>query len=125
MSLTERSTEQRVDAAPQSNVVQSSKAPAPCLPASGRSEEAHNYHSILFNLGPNWRVIECRGQIQWILQRLSGGRRGRPRWTSRSYCLTRDGLSRVMSEAVGSLDAASRAFLASLPMRHPGPLYAN
>lgn len=119
--MAERSMEGHDNASPQSYSVQTNNAAVPSLPSPGNSEEADNYHSVLFQISDKWRVIECRGQIQWILQSRSGTRNGMPRWQSRNFCLTAIGLSRCIHEASGPLAGVTGNFISSLPARHPGP----
>ena len=51
------------------------------------SEEADDYPYIVVQLDDRWRIIECRNDIQWILQKLVGGR-----WRGQRYCRTLAGL---------------------------------
>jgi hypothetical protein len=83
-----------------------------------RVETADDYHGFVAQLNPNWRVVECRDRIQWILQR-----RGSPKtsrrddWRGRSYCRTRQALLRCAREYAGPVEPAAAAILTALPMR--------
>lgn len=55
-------------------------------------EEDDGYPHIVAKLADRWRVIKCRDDLQWILQRRSGERGGAARWKSERFCRTRDGL---------------------------------
>lgn len=83
-------------------------------PANNR-EESDYYRAIIAKLNADWRVIECRDAIQWILQRRAGIRHGEPRWDSRCYCRTRQGLVRRVRELAGKSDAYALAIIGSLP----------
>ena len=80
-------------------------------------EESDDYPTIIARLNNGWRVIECRDGVQWILQRRAGKRYGQPRWQSRCYCRTRDGLTARVRELAGELDANALAILEGLPDR--------
>ncbi|ESY94288.1 hypothetical protein X738_16225 [Mesorhizobium sp. LNHC209A00] len=56
------------------------------------------------------RIIECRNQIQWIIQYKSGTRGGHPSWRPQSYCRTRQGLER-------HLPGMAEEIAAGLPVR--------
>jgi hypothetical protein len=68
-----------------------------------RVETADGYYGFVAQLNPDWRVVECRDRIQWILQR-----RGSPKmsrrddWRGRSYCRTSQALIRSAREYAGS-----------------------
>ena len=89
---------------------------SPNYPAlTNHREESENYQAIIAKLDAEWRVIECRDAIQWILQRRAGLRDGEPRWDSRCYCRTRLGLLLRVRGLVGECDAVALAILESLP----------
>jgi hypothetical protein len=58
---------------------------------------------IVMALSPEWRISADRRQ--WILQRLSGGRRWRPE----AFCATREGLIIAMRRRGVDVPAAVRA----------------
>jgi hypothetical protein len=61
--------------------------------------------TLLFaQLGPKWRVIECRDGAQWILQRKSS------KWGAHSYCRTSAALERVVREHVWKANLPPRRF---------------
>ena len=78
-------------------------------------EEADTYPVIVAKLNLTWRVIVCRDEIQWILQRLAGKRHGQPRWDGRCYCRTREGLMCRVRELAGEIDPAALQTLEALP----------
>lgn len=86
----------------------------PATPNSNR-EEADNYCRIIAVLSSDWRVIECRDGIQWILQRRSGKRHGQPRWVSRKFNRNKMALLGNVHAFVGETDPVAEASLAALP----------
>ncbi len=83
-------------------------------------ESDDNYARVAARLDDRWRVIVCRDDLQWILQRPDGERAGGARWTGVSYCLSREALLRLCrasSERVGP-DVLSA--LAALPEHMKG-----
>lgn len=64
-------------------------------------EAAENYRGEVFRFG-DWRVVVCRNEIQWIVQRRT--RNGRPdtgRWEAVGFFLTRVALVRLWRAATG------------------------
>jgi hypothetical protein len=84
--------------------------------AANRNESAQSYSRLVAVLNGKWRVIECRDDIQWILQSrntqksLSTGV-----WRAHSYCRTRETLLRVCAARAGKIDPTAAAVLAALP----------
>ena len=89
-----------------------------------RREEADDYRAIVVRLNDNWRVIECRDRIQWIVQQRSGTRHGQPRWDGRKYYRTREGLLHHVRGLVAAGDTTTLALIESLPERIEGSAYA-
>lgn len=85
---------------------------------SGR-ESDDNYHQILAVLNDRWRVINCRDDLQYVLEKKAGYRNGEPRWDGRSYCRTRAGLISCVRALSGRIEPSAEAILLSLPDRHP------
>jgi hypothetical protein len=77
-------------------------------------EGSEDYPGIVCALNARWRVITCRDDMQWIVQRRHD-RKGVERWDSESFCVTRDGLLRCIRERAGYCDWAALQFLSSLP----------
>ena len=77
-------------------------APIIVDPLAGPSyrESDDDYACIVTRLGDGGRVIVCRDDLQWILQRRDGKRAGRARWASVGYCTTREGLSLLCERAI-------------------------
>ncbi len=78
-------------------------------------ESDDDYGCIVTRLGDAGRVIVCRDDLQWILQRRDGKRAGRARWASVSYCTTREALLRLCRAACARIDPSEWAVLAALP----------
>jgi hypothetical protein len=75
---------------------------------------AHPLNRLIAQLNKNWRVVD--DPLQWVLQR----RKGNPRkknsgWRDRSFCRTREGLSRCVRDYCGEIDAAAFAKINTLP----------
>lgn len=87
-----------------------------------RSEEADDYHAIVAQLSDGWRIIACRSDIQWILQRSVGQRHGRTRWEGRSFCRTKEALIRFSRTHASPVDPAAQLLLDALPERFPEKL---
>jgi hypothetical protein len=81
-------------------------------------ECADDYDRVIARLNDNWRVIECRDRIQWILQH-----RGSPKtprkddWRGRSYCRTAEALIRCTRDHAGDVHPVAASILAELPAR--------
>jgi hypothetical protein len=69
----------------------------------------------VIELGNGWRV--AYDPLQWMLQRYQGGR-----WRDRSFCCTRAGLLRCISEHCGEVDVTE---VMRLPEWHPDRVAAN
>jgi hypothetical protein len=95
--------------------------PQQAAPPRGRwREEADDYMSVVAYLNAGWRVIKCRDQIQWILQRRSGQRHGQPRWEGKGYFGTKDALIRTVHKSAGQIDEKALHILEALPERLHG-----
>jgi hypothetical protein len=77
---------------------------------SERDESRDNYPKIVAKLNSKWRVIRCKADIQWILQRHKSGE-----WRGRSFCRTKEALLRCCGEYAGAIDPSAMAILTELP----------
>ncbi len=77
------------------------------------------YHGIVAQLAPNFRVVECRDGIQWIIQRREKGTAQRP-WRGVSFCGTRAALLRLCGALELAFDPVEWAKLEALPERMGG-----
>jgi hypothetical protein len=89
---------------------------------AGRPREhlgtADDYDGIVAQIDSDWRIIECRDRLQWILQRRGSPKKPRrDDWRGRSYCRTSDALIRCTREYVGEIDPAASAILAALTLQ--------
>ena len=81
-----------------------------------RLETADDYVGLVVQLNPDWRVVECRDRMQWILQRPGSPKKARREdWRGRSYCRTSEALRRCAREHAGAVDPAAADILAALP----------
>lgn len=79
-------------------------------------EESDAYRSVVTRLNSEWRVILCRGGIQWIIQRRAGAQRhGGDRWLSIAFHRLRDGLIHAVQERCGEVRLEASADLLALP----------
>lgn len=74
---------------------------------------------VVVRLSEGWRVIRCKDDLQWILQRRKKGGAERP-WRAVGFYLTRDALLRASASASARIDPAALAALAALPERIGG-----
>jgi hypothetical protein len=93
--------------------------------SGANSEEADDYCAIVVKLNENWRVIVCAAGIQWVLQRRRGERRGRARWAGRSYCRTKEAITRLSRRHAGPIDPVAAANMAAMPERIDDGKFSN
>ena len=78
-------------------------------------ERDDNYQSVIVQLAPRWRIIECRDAIQWIIQKRSADPLNPGYWLGASYLTDRNKLIEL-STTLGLLSEPSlRAVLEALP----------
>ena len=95
----------------------SGHTPPPPRPSQGNLPPAHPSNRLLAQLNANWRIVD--DPLQWILQRRQGNpRKKNSGWQDRSFCTTREGLSRCIHEYCGEVDPASLARISALPPNH-------
>jgi len=88
---------------------------APVRGTAQHQETADGYIGIVARLGTRHRVITCKDNIQWILQRRDGERYGRARWAGIGYFLTRESLIEASRALRARIDPVDLAALAALP----------
>lgn len=69
-------------------------------------EGDEDYDHVIAYLGPNWRVIEDRDDLQWIVQEKSGV------WRNRCFCTSKAGVERRVRDLPGWTE------MATLPERY-------
>ena len=69
--------------------------------ALSHRERDDAYFRLIYAKG-DWRVIACKDNLQWIIQRAEK-RRGQREWTGNSYCSTRKALTRLWHAKTGDV----------------------
>lgn len=83
----------------------------PNATGSHRERDEHYLHVILRD--GDWRVIVCKDNFQWILQRRTRAEStDGARWEARGYCRTREALVRLWAASTGG---EGEALLVVLP----------
>ena len=82
--------------------------------ARAAHETADGYARVVARLCDGWRVIACKDDLQWILQRRKKGGAERP-WRAVGYFRTRDALMRLCAASCWRIDPAALAALGALP----------
>lgn len=93
---------------------------APAASALSHREEDGNYRAVVANLNNDWRVIECRDGLQWIIQKRRGERNGQARFEGKSFCSTRDGLILTVAKKCGDITFEGKEAIFGLPARIGG-----
>jgi hypothetical protein len=83
--------------------------------AARHHETADDYTGVVARLCARHRVIICKDNIQWIIQRKDAERAGRPRWASVRYFRTRNELIEVSRTVCARVDPKAMATLVTLP----------
>jgi hypothetical protein len=85
------------------------------LSSSGNLQEtADQYRGLVAQLCDRHRVVTCKDDLQWILQRRKKGGAERP-WRGVGYFRTREALIRVCASLCSRIDPSALAILAALP----------
>lgn len=91
----------------------------PIKSAFATHETADDYAKVLAHLCAGWRVIVCKDDLQWTVQRRKKGG-GKWPWRAVGYCRTRKALIRLAAANCGRNDPAALAALAALPENFGG-----
>ena len=86
----------------------------PVYNASHR-ESDDQYHGVIVQLAPRWRIIECRNAEQWIIQKRSAEPLHGGVWRSVSYVVSRDKLIELSAGLRLLSEPSKRAVLERLP----------
>lgn len=105
----------RINTNPHKELMMQSNITAGTQPATCHREEADNYDRVLVRIGTDWRIIECKDGLQYILQRAAGERRGGARWRCVAYHRTRNTLPEACHRRGAFLDPVRMAEIARLP----------
>lgn len=82
--------------------------------SGSRQETADDYAGTVCMIAEHWRVVVCKDNWQWIIQRRERGTAGRP-WRGTSYHRSRDALIRRCGGLGLEIDPAATCILAALP----------
>ena len=103
----------------------------PTLPENGGAayavipshrESDDNYHNVILQLAPRWRVIVCKDYLQWIIQKRTAEPLHRGVWRSQSYVTSRNSLIRLCASLELLSDDTVCATLDALPEQFSGLL---
>lgn len=78
-------------------------------------ERDDNYANVIAQLAPRWRVIICKDDIQFIVQKRSVAPPNTGTWAGKSYATTRDGLMAACSRRGLLSEPSARQVLEELP----------
>ena len=101
----------------------------PTLPENGGAayavipshrESDDNYHNVILQLAPRWRVIVCKDYLQWIIQKRTAEPLHRGVWRSQSYVTSRNSLIRLCASLKLLSDDTACATLDALPEQFSG-----
>ena len=99
-------------------VAETDGAAFPILPRYYETADA--YDNVVVQLAPRWRVIICKDDLQWIIQKRSAEPLHRGRWRARSHVTCRAALIRLCASLELLSDASVRARLEALPEQFSG-----
>ena len=83
--------------------------------APSHRERDDNYHEVVAQLSPRWRVIVCADGIQWIIQKKEASHAAP--WRGVKYVTSRDGLIALCGSLELPINANVRALFDALPER--------
>ena len=88
------------------------------IPSHRESED--NYHDVVAQLAPRWRVIVCKDYLQWIIQKRTAEPLHRGVWRSQSYVTCQNSLTRLCASLELLSDDNARDRLEALPEQFSG-----
>jgi len=103
----------------------------PTLPENGGAayavipshrESDDNYHNVIVQLAPRWRVIVCKDYLQWIIQKRTAEPLHRGEWRGQSYVTSRNSLIGLCASLELLSDDNARDRLEALPEQFSGSL---
>ena len=93
---------------------QRSCSDSPAMTArSGREIDNHYIHLVV-HLNPRHRVVRCKDDIQWIIQRRDGRNKHGQKWKNVKYCVLPETLLRLCLTECGICDAAALELMKNL-----------
>ena len=93
---------------------------AACTARPSRKESDDNYHDVVAQLAPRWRVIVCKDYLQWIIQKRTAEPLHRGVWRSQSYVTCRNSLIRLCASLELLSEPLARTRLEALPKQFSG-----
>lgn len=87
-----------------------SQSSAPPTVSASTREKDDDYCRVVAVLNDNWRVIECKDGIQWIIQKASPSE-----WRSKKYLRDRESLIQRVRSLCGPVNDTAMARLVALP----------
>lgn len=87
--------------------------------AQAAHETADSYSKVVAVSCDGRRVIVCKDDLQWIVQRRKNGGADRP-WRAVGYCRTRKAVTRLCATSCGRIDPTAAAVLTALPENFGG-----
>ena len=93
---------------------------AACTARPSGKENEDNYHDVVAQLDPRWRVIVCKDYLQWIIQKRTAEPLHRGEWRGQSYVTSRNSLIRLCASLGLLSDHAVRVNLDALPEQFSG-----
>ena len=88
------------------------------IPSHRESDD--NYHNVILQLAPRWRVIVCKDYLQWIIQKRTAEPLHRGVWRSQSYVTSRNSLIRLCASLELLSEPLARTRLEALPKQFSG-----
>ena len=88
------------------------------IPSHRESDD--NYHNVIVQLAPRWRVIVCKDYLQWIIQKRTAEPLNRGEWRGQSYVTSRNSLIRLCASLELLSDDNARDRLEALPEQFSG-----
>ena len=100
-----------------------SSSDSPALTArSGREIDNHYIH-LVAQLNPKHRVVRCKDNIQWIIQRRDGRNKHGQKWKNVKYCVLPETLLRLCLTQCGICDAAALDIIKNLQFERKESVY--
>ena len=100
-----------------------SSSDSPALTArSGREIDNHYIH-LVAQLNPKHRVVRCKDNIQWIIQRRDGRNKHGQKWKNVKYCVLPETLQRMCRTQCGICDAAALDIIKNLQFERKESVY--
>lgn len=83
--------------------------------ARSHNESFSNYDAVIIQFNNEWRLIECRDGIQWIIQRANPNKRFNTLWRGSSFHRTSQSLKRVLCNLQIEISPIASQIIDQLP----------